>query len=138
MKMSSVLIVVLLLLTCGSDGGCKSVANPAGSSAKANGLQSHIVTWTNYDGDSDRCQSAEYIVDGRSVGRGDAGFAQLMAMISSLPSQATVEFRWTDPYSPLGSGPIYAVPFYAQKKRLFDMAKSRGIILRFPPGLNWI
>ena len=120
-------ICVSLLLACSEEGGDRG---------RAVGKQSPSVftlSWPGYDGTFENRFTADYVLDGRSLGRGRSGFQRLLDEMRGFPpgSSLKVQFQPTDMR---GNGHIYYLAFagFENYGDFFQIAKERRLKLDFP------
>jgi len=79
-------------------------------------------------------ERAVYVLDGKSVGRGEEGFRKVLAAVGRM-NQGAVLLVFPD-YSNLTSGsePPRIRPYMAYEQDLVDIATKRHIAIRLVPG----
>ena len=89
------------------------------------------LSWPNYDGDFEKRLTADYVLNGESLGQGHAGYQRLLERMGAFPIGSTLKVQFK-PHDGLGGGQGYAVPLSSENNDFWHGAESRGIKVELP------
>lgn len=96
-----------------------------------------VLTWPDYDGSSEKVESATWVLNGQSLGKGDAGYKHLIERMKAFPVGSTLKVQFTPPDA-TGGAEGYYVPLRSRRDDFLDAKKGRDIKVEFPPfGAGW-
>lgn len=127
--MKSSLFVFAAILICLS--GCEITPTV---SSRTTEPTTATLTWHNYNGTTDDPETAMYLLNGKEVGRGRAGFRQVLSKLGELPPKSEVIIDYDARSLSRNQGFGYLLPFSDFIPELLDLAEKRQLRLLKPGG----